>query len=302
MRPEPLERGHSYKTRVRHRAHPCGMSQYDARFPHGMHVVDDGPPQAPPVLLIHGSGASGASWNRVVPALAEQRRVLRVDLPGCGKSPPTPSYDVPLQAGRLAALLDDLGLRSVTVAGHSSGGYVATALAERRPDLVGALALVSTGPNPDALLPQPMILRLLLAPPFGPLLWPRRTDAMLRKAIAATAAGPVEVPAEMVDDVRGISYRSFRTVARGNTAYLAERGVPERLAALTVPVLVLFGAADPRWDPSSAHRYEAVPNARLELLPGVGHLPPLEAPGPTGELLLGLTARGADLPAAGPET
>lgn len=140
------------------------MSQYDARFPHGMHVVDDGPPQAPPVLLIHGSGASGASWNRVVPALAEQRRVLRVDLPGCGKSPPTPSYDVPLQAGRLAALLDDLGLRSVTVAGHSSGGYVATALAERRPDLVGALALVSTGPNPDALLPQPMILRLLLAP------------------------------------------------------------------------------------------------------------------------------------------
>ncbi|MFD7060161.1 alpha/beta fold hydrolase [Streptomyces sp. NPDC059906] len=278
------------------------MSQYDADLSHGMHVVHDGPPQAPPVLLIHGSGASGASWGRVVPALAEHRRVLRVDLPGCGKSPPTPSYDVPRQADRLAALLDDLGLRSVTVAGHSSGGYVATALAERCPDLVGALALVSTGPSLDALLPQPVILRLLLAPPFGPLLWPRRTDAMLRKAIAATAAGPVEVPAEMIDDVRDISYRSFRTVARGNTAYLAERGVPERLAALTVPVLVLFGAADPRWDPSSAHRYEAVPNARLELLPGVGHLPPLEAPGPTGELLLGLSARDADLPAVGPET
>ncbi|MFI7392859.1 alpha/beta fold hydrolase [Streptomyces tendae] len=278
------------------------MSQYDAEMSHGMHVVHDGPPQAPPVLLIHGSGASGASWDLVVPVLAERRHVVRIDLPGSGTSPPVPSYDVPLQAGRVAALLDDLGLRSVTVVGHSSGGYVATALAERRPDLVGAIALVSTGPSLDALLPQPMILRLLLAPPLGPLLWRRRTDAMLRKAIGATAARPVDVPADMLDDLRATSYRSFRTVARGNTAYLAERSVPERLAALTVPVLVLFGAADPRWDPSSAHRYEAVPDARLELLPGVGHLPPLEAPGTTGELLLGLAVRDAGLPSVGPES
>ncbi|MGW5086929.1 alpha/beta fold hydrolase [Streptomyces coelicoflavus] len=278
------------------------MSQYDTDLSHGMHVVHDGPPQAPPILLIHGSGASGASWGPVVPALAERRHVLRVDLPGCGRSPATESYDVPRQAARLAALLDDLGLRSVTVVGHSSGGYVATALAERRPDLVGTIALVSTGPALDALLPQPMILRLLLAPPFGPLLWPRRTDAMLRKGIDATAARPVDVPADMIEDVRGISYRSFRTVLRGNTAYLAERGVPERLAALAVPVLVLFGASDPRWEPSSAHRYEAVPHARLEILPGVGHLPPLEAPEATADLLLGLDARGVDVPAAGPET
>ncbi|KPC76183.1 hydrolase [Streptomyces sp. NRRL WC-3753] len=282
--------------------HPPGMSQYDTDLSHGMHVVHDGPPQAPPILLIHGSGASGASWGPVVPALAEHRHVLRVDLPGCGRSPATESYDVPRQAARLAALLDDLGLRSVTVVGHSSGGYVATALAERRPDLVGTIALVSTGPALDALLPQPMILRLLLAPPFGPLLWPRRTDAMLRKGIDATAARPVDVPADMIEDVRGISYRSFRTVLRGNTAYLAERGVPERLAALAVPVLVVFGASDPRWEPSSAHRYEAVPHARLEILPGVGHLPPLEAPEATAGLLLGLDAGGVDVPAAGPET
>jgi pimeloyl-ACP methyl ester carboxylesterase len=56
-------------------------------------------------------------------------------------------------------------------------------------------------------------------------------------------------------------------------------------------VLVIFGAADPRWEPSSAHRYEAVPNARVELLPGVGHVPILEAPEATGKLLLGFTAQ-----------
>jgi pimeloyl-ACP methyl ester carboxylesterase len=117
------------------------------------------------------------------------------------------------------------------VVGHSSGGYVATALAERRPDLLGALALISSGPSPDALLPQPVVLRALLAPPLGPLLWPRRSDAMIRRAIGATCARPVDVPDDLVADLRATTYRTTRAVLRCNTAYLAERSVPERLAA-----------------------------------------------------------------------
>ncbi|MDF5756715.1 alpha/beta fold hydrolase [Spongiactinospora sp. TRM90649] len=265
-------------------------TQHDIQRSHGMHVVHDGPRQAPPLLLIHGSGASGRFWSPVVPALAGHHHVIRVDLPGCGQSPPAPSYDVPALAGRVAALLDHLGLRHVAVAGHSSGGYVATALAEQRPDLVGPLALISSGPGLDALLRQPFILRVLLAPPVGPLLWPRRSDAMIRKGIGATAALPVDLPDDVVADVRGIAYRTMRTVLRRNTAYVAQRNVPDRLAALKIPLLVIFGAADPRWDPSSAHRYDAVPNARVELLPGVGHLPMLEAPEATAGLLLAFTA------------
>ncbi|WP_246269048.1 alpha/beta fold hydrolase [Acrocarpospora macrocephala] len=136
------------------------MSEYNLEQSHGMRVVHDGPREAPPLLLIHGSGFSGGSWSPVVPALAGHHHVIRVDLPGCGQSPPARSYDVPVQAGRLAAMLDDLGLRRVTTVGHSSGGYIATALAEQRPDLVRSLALISTGPSLDALLPQPLILRV----------------------------------------------------------------------------------------------------------------------------------------------
>jgi pimeloyl-ACP methyl ester carboxylesterase len=272
------------------------MSEYDLEQSHGIHVVRDGPRQAPPLLLIHGSGASGGFWSPVVPALAGHHHVIRVDLPGCGQSPPAPSYDVPAQAGQVAAPLDDLGLRHVAVAGHSSGGYVATALAEQRPDLVGSLALISSGPSVDALLRQPFILRLLLAPPLGPLLWSRRSDALIRRGISATAARPVDLPDDVVADVRGITYRVMRTVLRENTAYIAERSVPERLAALEVPVLAIFGAADPRWEPSSAHRYDALPNARVELLPGVGHLPMLEAPEMTSKLLLSFTATGRRRP------
>jgi pimeloyl-ACP methyl ester carboxylesterase len=268
------------------------MSEYDVEQPqsHGVHVVHDGPREAPPLLLIHGSGFSGASWSRVVPALAGRHHVIRVDLPGCGQSPPARSYDVPVQADRVAALLDDLGLRRVAVVGHSSGGYVATALAEQRPDLLGSLALISSGPSLDAFLPQPVVLRVLLAPPLGPLLWRRRSDAMIRRAIGATCARPVDIPDDLVADLHATTYRTTRTVLRRNTAYITERSVPERLAALAIPVLVIFGGADPRWDPSSAHQYDAVPNARVDLLPGVGHIPMLEAPGATSELLVRFTA------------
>lgn len=259
-----------------------------------MHVVHDGPREGPPLLLIHGSGASGACWGPVAGSLVGRHHVIRVDLPGCGQSPPAPSYDVPEQAGRVAVLLDDLGLRHVSLVGHSSGGYVATALAEQRPDLVGSLALISTGPSLDALLRQPFILRALLAPPLGPLLWPRRSDAMIRKGISATTARPVDIPGDAIADLKNITYRTFRKVLRRNAAYVAERSAPERLADLDVPVLVIFGAADPRYEPSSAHQYDAVPNARVEMLPGVGHVPILEAPEKTSELLLGFTAAAAD--------
>ncbi len=267
------------------------MGEHGVQHWHGVHVVYDGPRQAPPLLLIHGSGASGASWSPVVSALADHHNVIRVDLPGCGQSPPPSSYDVPVQASRLAAVLDDLGLRDVAVVGHSSGGYAATALAEQRPDLVRSVALISTGPRPDALLRQPLIFRFLLGPPFGPLVWSRRSEAMIRRGIAAMTARPVDVPDGAVADFKRISYRAFRTALRWNTAYIAERSVPDRLAVLSVPVLVIFGAADPRWNPSSVHQYEVVPNARIEVLSGVGHVPMLEAPEATSELLLAWTSR-----------
>ncbi|WP_431774416.1 alpha/beta fold hydrolase [Streptomyces cucumeris] len=276
------------------------MTDHDAQPAQPMHVDRDGPRDAPPLLLIHGSGASGASWGPVVPALAARHHVVRIDLPGCGQSPPARSYEVAAQAGRVAALLDELGLRAVTVAGHSSGGYIATALAEQRHDLVGSLAMISTGPRLDALLPQPAILRALLAPPFGPLLWRRRSDAMLRKSIGATLAGPAAIPPGMIADLRSTTYRAFREVLRENSAYLAEQSVPERLTALGLPVLVVFGAADPRWDPASARQYDVVPDVRVEMLPGVGHMPTLEAPEAVGRLLLDFVIPCSGAASAGP--
>src|SRR4051812_49201320 len=90
----------------------------------------------PPLLLIHGLGASRAAWAPVVPELARRFDVITPDLPGFGSSAPLPPGDEPHPA-RLAAavaeLLDDLHLERPHVVGNSVGGWVALELARLRP-------------------------------------------------------------------------------------------------------------------------------------------------------------------------
>ncbi|MFE6509281.1 alpha/beta fold hydrolase [Nocardioides sp. NPDC057767] len=262
------------------------MTSYETPTVHGVHLVHDGPATAPPLLLIHGSGASGSTWEPMVPALAERFHVLRIDLPGCGRSRTAATYAVPDQADRVTAVLDELGLEKVAVVGHSSGGYVATALAERRPDLVGPLVLISTGPTMEALRPEPALVKLLTGAVLGAVIWPLRTDALLRKGVAATAAKPVTISDEAVEDLRRTSFKTFRAIMRANRAYLAEQSIPERLNRIGRQPLVIFGDADPRWDPASAQAYDTVSGSRVAYLAGVGHVAMLEAPAETAQLLL----------------
>jgi pimeloyl-ACP methyl ester carboxylesterase len=259
-----------------------------------LHVVEDGDRGAPALLLIHGTGACTAWWDPVVPALAGPYRVIRVDLPGHGRSSsPMDGYDIPAQAGRVGAVLDRLGAGSVMVAGHSTGGTVATALAEQRPGLVTALALIDIGPSLDAFADQGLARRLLLAAVPGRLLWSLRTEAIIRKAMASAFTRPVEIPGPIIEATLGMTHRALAGTSRGSDAYLRQRSMPDRLTALGLPVQVIFGIDDKRWRSSAAAAYRAVPGARVELLPGVGHTPMMEDPEVTSTLLLDFAAAAA---------
>jgi pimeloyl-ACP methyl ester carboxylesterase len=121
-----------------------------------LYVTDDGPRDAPAIVLIHGFGGSVRWWDLVVPALAGSHRVIRVDLLGHGRSakPAGGGYGIAEQGRRVGEALDLLGVGEAVVVGHSTGGSVATSLAEQRPDLVTALALVNSGPRIEAVLPE----------------------------------------------------------------------------------------------------------------------------------------------------
>jgi pimeloyl-ACP methyl ester carboxylesterase len=252
-----------------------------------MHVVQDGQDGAPAVLLIHGTGASTAWWDPVVPSLTGACRVIRVDLAGHGRSAsPAGGYGIPAQARRVGAVLDQLGAGRVTVIGHSTGGTVATALAEQRPGKVTALALIGIGPSLDAIADQGVLGRLLLAPVPGRLLWALRTEAMIRKAMRTAFTRPVDIPDAIIKATLGMTHRALAGTSRASDDYLQRQSLPVRLVALGLPVLVIFGTDDQRWRSSSATAYHAVPGARVEMLPGVGHTPMMEDPQTTGKLLL----------------
>jgi pimeloyl-ACP methyl ester carboxylesterase len=82
-----------------------------------------------------------------------------------------------------------------------------------------------------------------------------------------------------------MSFDAFIGTDRAARGYLAQRDLPSRLRPLGVPLLVIFGREDKRWDSSAASAYLAVPGARLELLPGIGHPPMLEDAAATSRLL-----------------
>ncbi|MFY4721623.1 alpha/beta fold hydrolase [Streptomyces sp. LaBMicrA B280] len=253
-----------------------------------IHVCQDGPRDAPALLLLHGTASSGRSWGPMVPLLTGCHRVIRIDLLGHGRSakPADRDYSVPEQARRVGAALDRLGVEHAVVAGHSSGGVVATALAEERPDLVTALALVNTGPGLDALVPTE-------TPTVDPSRWPP-TDEQLRRFASTGFSRPgYRIPAQLLDDVREMTYHTFTTTMMATRSYLERRALPERLAVLGKPLLVVFGADDRRWRSSSAADYRVVPGARVESLPGLGHSPLLEDPPRTAAALLAFTAPGA---------
>jgi pimeloyl-ACP methyl ester carboxylesterase len=100
----------------------------------------------PAIVMIHGFGAAIDWWDEIAPALAMDHRVIRIDLIGHGgTAAPASGYTIPRQA--VAAVLDRLGVDRVTVIGHSMGGEVATALAERNPERIAAMILIDSPPT-----------------------------------------------------------------------------------------------------------------------------------------------------------
>lgn len=251
-----------------------------------MQVVEDGRSEAPAVLLLGNAAVSTACWDPVVPLLAEAFHVIRVDLLIRGRSASTSgSSDIPMLAHRVAEALDQLGVGQVTVIGHSSGCTVATALAEQRPDKVIALALIDMGPNRQAKIPEGLLVRLSLTKFPGRLLWRLRTQATVRKAARTAFTRPVDIPEAFIEHVLKVRHRDFVTSMRAPLEYLGQRSLDDRLKALGLPLLVIFGVDDQRWRSTSAAAYREIPTARVELLPGVGHTPMMEDPQTTGQLL-----------------
>ncbi|TDC39229.1 alpha/beta hydrolase [Micromonospora sp. KC213] len=121
-----------------------------------------GPPDARPVVALHGGSVAGQTWAGLAVALGDQAHLCAPDLRGFGGTDRPGAYSLELMCGDVRALLDVLGLARVTLIGHSVGAVVAYLLAQAHPDRVAALVLAEPPP------PVPVGLRLPPRP-TGPL-------------------------------------------------------------------------------------------------------------------------------------
>jgi pimeloyl-ACP methyl ester carboxylesterase len=166
-----------------------------------IYVRQDGPRDAAALLLIHGNASSARWWDELVPMLTRSHRVIRIDLLGYGRSakPADRSYALPDQARRVGMAIDRLGVEQVIAVGHSSGGAVATALAEQRPNLVTALVLINTGPQMGAYIAPPMAI--------DPPQWPDVSDEQLRQLASPACSRPgYQIPPELLNEVRAMTF------------------------------------------------------------------------------------------------
>ena len=244
-----------------------------------LHVRDTGPPDAPAIILLHGFGASLHTWEAWAEALSARYRVIRFDLPGFGLTgaDPTGDYTDARAEVVLAALMDQLRVQRAVLVGNSMGGRIAWSFAASHPTRVSRLVLIS----PDGFASPGVAYGQAIGEPMTARLLPYVLPTPLLRASLAPAYGD---PQRLTEDVV-IRYRDMILAPGVRDAVLArmqqvvlEDPVPV-LHTLRLPVLLLWGEQDRMIPVANAADYlAALPDARLVVLPGLGHVPQEEAP------------------------
>jgi len=261
--------------------------------PSRWHFIEQG--QGPPLLLLHGLGASSFSWRHNLAPWSRHFRVLAPDLPPHGRSPAplNADYAAPALAAAVLNFLDQRGIPKAAVAGNSLGGGLALLLARDYPERISALVLLAPA---VALTRVPWIFYPLRLPLLGPL--------------AATLMGPWLIPLALrlayhrhrlitPEVVAGyaLPFRSLgRRLALGRLCRqlkilpLAE--VEALLPKIRQPVSLIWGEEDRILPVSQAFWIKArLPRAEFHLLPEVGHAPQEEAPARVNKIIIDFLTR-----------
>jgi pimeloyl-ACP methyl ester carboxylesterase len=240
--------------------------------------------RGPVVMLVHGFvGAAASTWGHQIDALAGEYSVIAPDLPGAGRSSDPPAgFTAADYADCLAAFLRRLGVERAHVVGLSFGGTVALSLAARHRSLPRSLALLGAYAGWRGSLPAAEVdARLAACLRFSELA-PEEFAAALLPSMFSPQASPAAVAA-FGAGMAGLRPQGFRIMARAS----AEADLTEELADIDVPVLLLWGDQDVRSPVTVGRRLQAgLRSARLEVLPGVGHVSPVESPGEVSRRLL----------------
>jgi pimeloyl-ACP methyl ester carboxylesterase len=227
------------------------------------------------LLLLHGIGSSSRAFRHQLTALSDTFDVIACDAPGYGQSEdPVGPFSLENQADRAAALLDELEVPAAHVLGVSMGGVVAQLLYHRHPTRVRSLILCDTNAGGGA-LPEPQRSERVR----------QRIDNLERLGARRMAEqrAPVlvrpEAPPELVRELADIMAQ-VRPAGYCNAAIsLGATDLTPLLPKIAVKTLVIHGACDQVVPLETGRQLaEAIPGARLEVIPNAGHVANQEQP------------------------
>jgi 3-oxoadipate enol-lactonase len=234
-----------------------------------------------PVVLLHAFPFDSRMWRDTAAVLAKRVQVITPDLRGFGHSDlGSDRYSISDLADDVAALLDALSVPTATLGGMSMGGYVALAFAARHPKRLRSLILADTkaaADSPEARQAREGSINLVESQGVAamldkqiPRLLSAHADDRLRAEVRRLGE---QVPSTVIAGIRALRDRPDRT--------------PE-LASIKVPTLLLVGTDDVLSPPAEAEDMAArIPQARVVLIPGAGHLSNLENPDAFTAALMG---------------
>jgi pimeloyl-ACP methyl ester carboxylesterase len=249
-------------------------------------------PAEPLILLLHGLGDEADTWRHLIAPLAAYGRVVAPDLPGFGRSDkPLRSYSIAFLCDAIQELLEQIQAAQVFLAGHSMGAVLAQTLALEQPARLKGLVLVDGTLLNRGLRLNPQLL-FMLAPGLGEWWYtrlrkdPRAAYETLRPYYHCLENLP-EVERRLLyqrvnqrvwDDAQRAAYLS---TLRNLAPFVSrqQKELPERLARLAVPTLVIWGEDDRIVSLASGTALAQIQtSARLVTLPQTGHQPQQECP------------------------
>ena len=182
----------------------------------------------------------------MIPLLDRDHRVIAVDLLGHGGSEkPAPATRSQTRRRWSPRRCDRLGVRDAEVVGHSLGGPVAIALAERSPQLVDRLVIIDSTPDNDATADVGLIGQLPFKPVIGEALWRIKPDFAIKDGLEVAFAPGFDVPDAFVDDVKRMTYSSYDDSPRRLRRLHRRRAArPARMPQTGKPLLAIMGAEE----------------------------------------------------------
>lgn len=251
-------------------------------------IVDRGPRNADPIVLIHCFTCAIDWWDATMPLLARDHRVVALDLLGHGGSEkPGSGYSIPNQADLVAAALERLGVRQAEVVGHSLGGTVAVALAQRHPRAVERVVIVDTAPD-HSRSSLGFLAGLAFAPVIGEAAWSIKPDFAVRDGLEVAFAPGFDVPDAFVDDVNGMTFTAYDESPSQSEDFVNEEPLDRRMQETGLPLMVIMGAEEQIIEDPAAALAEykrTVPAVETHLIEGSGHSPNVEKPALTAALI-----------------